>query len=103
MGLVPLRDFDSKENPVWLRALSKCVRAHGRRFYDFEGLENFKSKFRPEGWEPVYVLSQEPRFSFRTLYAIAAAFTRTSPVVALLKGFGRAIVQELRWLRSKLR
>jgi phosphatidylglycerol lysyltransferase len=103
MGLVPLRDFDSKENPVWLRALSRWVRAHGRRFYNFEGLEAFKSKFRPDGWEPIYVLSQEPRFSLRTLYAVTAAFTRTSPVVALAKGFGRAIVQELRWLRSKLR
>jgi phosphatidylglycerol lysyltransferase len=102
MGLVPLRDFDSKENPAWLRVLSKLVRAHGKRFYNFEGLEAFKSKFRPDGWEPIYVLSQEPRFSFGTLYAITAAFTRQSPVVALAKGFGRAIAQEARWLRQKL-
>lgn len=102
MGLVPLStqaaSEDDPPNPIWLRMISRWVRAHGRRFYNFGGLEAFKAKFRPDSWEPIYVISNERRFSMRTLYAIAAAFTRTSPMLAILKGFGKAIRQELRWL-----
>ena len=39
--------------------LSKWVRAHGKRFYNFEGLEAFKSKFRPDGWEPIARTKQQ--------------------------------------------
>lgn len=103
MGLVPLSptvgtDQDGATNPRWLTLLIKWVRAHGRRFYNFEGLDAFKAKFRPEYWEPIFVVSHEARFSPRTLYAIIAAFTQISPIVALSKGLGRAIRQELVWL-----
>ena len=45
-------------------------------------------------------LSLVPRFSVQSLYAIAAAFTDTSPVLAVGKGFAKAIGQEIRWLRE---
>lgn len=101
MGLVPLAEngsFAPEPNPMWLRLLARWVRAHGRRFYNFEGLEAFKAKFRPDAWEPIYAISNEPRFSFRSLAAIAAAFTQTSPLLALARGLWKALRQEWSWL-----
>lgn len=100
MGIVPLAEHGvgtSEGNPRWLRLLLKWVRAHGRRFYDFDGLDRFKEKFHPDEWEPIFAISKEPRFTFRTLYAIAAAFTEGAPIVAVAKGLLKAIRQELKW------
>ena len=77
-------------------------RAHGRRFYNFEGLERFKEKFWPEVWEPVYAISNEKRFSLGTMYAVAGAYCGRSPMTTLLQTIGRAGLQELRWLKKRL-
>jgi phosphatidylglycerol lysyltransferase len=101
MGIVPLSHYGeiaSKQNPAWLRLLAGWVRAHGRRFYNFDGLDAFKSKFQPAGWEPIYVIAKEPKFSFKTLYAIAEAFSECSPLLMVFRGLVRAVKQELRWL-----
>ncbi len=98
MGLVPLRqgtEQPSNLNPAWLAALLAFVRVHGRRFYNFRGLDRFKSKFRPHAWEDIYAISAEDRFSMRTLYAIASAFTVQSPVPAVGHGAMRAVRIEL--------
>lgn len=99
MGIVPLAGDPERfgaENPAWLRLLSRWAKAHGRRFYDFDGLEWFKEKFHPEAWEPVYAISKESRFSVRTLWAVAGAFSDGSPALALAKGLGRAVVTEIK-------
>ena len=88
LGLAPLSrrsGVAARGHPFWLRAVLAGVRSHGRRFYDFEGIDAFKAKFRPERWEPVYAICNEPRFSPVTLYAIAAAFTGGSPVAAVVR------------------
>lgn len=98
MGLVPLREGTEQPpdlNPAWLAALLAFVRVHGRRFYNFRGLERFKTKFRPHAWEPIYAISAEDTFSLRTLYAIAAAFTVQSPVTAVARGGLRALRMEI--------
>lgn len=98
LGLAPLRESSGARvgpPPVWLRALLAFVRAHGRRFYNFQGLEQFKAKFRPHTWEPIYAISFEPQFSPRTAYAIAAAFTQQSPLLALARGLRRAAATEI--------
>ena len=104
MGIVPLspHGHEAEHNPPWLRVLTAWMRAHGRRFYNFDGLDAFKSKFHPDYWEPIYVISREPRFSFRTLYAIAAAFTSENPILAVAKGIFRAARQEIRWARMRI-
>ena len=106
MGLVPLRqhsdDETVHENPTWLRTLLSFVRLHGRRFYNFDGLERFKTKFRPHAWEPIYAISAERSFSPRTLYAIAAAFTVQSPITAVARGLVRAVATDFRRLRLKV-
>jgi phosphatidylglycerol lysyltransferase len=106
MGLVPLslHGWAAPEyNPLWLRVVLAWIRAHGRRFYNFEGLDAFKSKFQPHDWEPIFAISNEPQFSPLSLYAIAAAFSGTSPIVAVARGLGKAIRQEFQWIyeRSK--
>jgi len=100
MGLVPLSlqgVLPGEDNPAWLRVLLSRARAHGRRFYNFDGLEKFKAKFIPDEWESIYAISNERRFSSRTLYAIAAAFTDQSPIVAVARGLGKAVQQEWKW------
>lgn len=98
LGLSPLSKrgvAPSDSNPIWLRALLAWVRAHGRRFYNFEGLDAFKAKFQPERWEPVYAIANEPRFSPLILYAIAAAFTDGHPVSSVSHALWRALRQEI--------
>jgi len=105
MGIVPLSRNagpDDEELPGWLRFTLGWVRAHGRRFYNFDGLNWFKQKFHPDHWEPIYAISSEPTISFRTMYAIAAAFTGTSPLLAVMRGGVRGVRQEWRWLLSHL-
>lgn len=74
----------ARGHPLWLPAVLAGVRSHGRRFYDSEGIDTFKAKFRPERWEPVDAICNEPRFSPATLYATAAALTGNSPVAAVV-------------------
>lgn len=103
MGIVPLslRAGEEDGNPAWLELTMRWARAHGRRFYDFEGLDQFKAKFAPDRWEPIYAISRESSFSPRTLWAIAGAFSAGSPLVALAKGLGRAVAQEWRWIKDQ--
>ena len=102
MGLVPLSLLGGREeNPLWLRLILALMRAHGRRFYNFDGLETFKSKFHPRSWEPIYAISNQKEFSPAMLYAVAGAFTRRPVWLALFLGFRRALRQETRWLKTK--
>lgn len=103
MGLVPLarQTWDShKFHPLWLRIALQFVHKYGQRFYNFDGLETFKAKFSPDAWETVYAVSNEPRFSPRTLYAIAHAFSHRSPFLSVAHGAWRALRQEWQWIRN---
>jgi phosphatidylglycerol lysyltransferase len=82
LGLAPLARRDgvtSNEEAWWLRSILKFASIHGKRFYNFRGLESFKSKFRPDSWEPVYAIENSPRFTMRALVAIAGAFLFRQP------------------------
>jgi phosphatidylglycerol lysyltransferase len=106
LGLAPLSDragAPATENPFWLRTLLGWVRAHGRRFYNFGGLEAFKTKFQPERWEPVYAIANERRFSPVTLYAVAAAFSDGSPIALLLRAMLKGAGTEFKWLLEKVK
>ena len=106
LGLSPLSrrsGLRSPPMPLWLRTTLAWVRAHGRRFYNFEGLDSFKARFQPEWWEPVFAISTESRFSPRTLYAVAAAFTGRSPVLTVAGAGGHALAQEARRAARALR
>src|SRR6185369_10001749 len=97
LGLAPLsRHSTVGELPtaMWLRMLLGWVRAHGRRFYNFEGLDTFKAKLRPQSWEPVYAITDRNSFSPEVLLAIAGAFTRGRPLATTLRALAWAIAEE---------
>ncbi len=100
-GLVGAPEPDPRD-PLWLRLAFRWVRAHGRRFYNFAGLEAFKAKFRPAWWEPVYAIARGEGFSPRALYAIAAAFGARSPVALVGAALARALGDETRWAMRRL-
>ena len=103
LGLCPLSRhsrFDERRMPGWLRISLAWVRAHGSRFYNFEGLDAFKSKFAPEGWEDIVALADDREFPPRALWAIACAFTDGSPLVLIVRALAKAARQELAWFLS---
>ncbi|MFN7929007.1 MAG: DUF2156 domain-containing protein [Blastocatellia bacterium] len=104
LGLSPLSLHciaNSTDSSFWLRAVLTWLRLHGRRFYNFDGLDRFKAKFQPERWEPVFAIANEPRFSPRSLYAIAAAFTAGAPFIAISQAVWRAVIGELNGLINR--
>lgn len=104
LGLAPLSQragAESETSASWLRLLLRWVRAHGRRFYNFDGLDAFKAKFKPDHWEPLYAISNERHFSPAALYAIASAFSEGPPLPAMLRAFRDAAKQELLWMRER--
>lgn len=105
LGLSPLSTrarMQPFKNPLWLRLLLFWMRTHANRFYNFEGLDRFKAKLQPERWEPIFAISDEPRFSPRTLYAIASAFSGNKPVKLFFGGLWRAFLTEIKWLRQSI-
>ena len=104
LGLSPLSRRSGVAPPrqhLWLRALLAWTRAHGRRFYNFEGLDAFKAKFMPEYWEPIWAITSERRLTLWTLYAIAEAFGKMSPPALVARALGRAVAKEIEWLRRR--
>lgn len=106
LGLSPLstrariKPFD---NPLWLRFMLGWLRKHGKRFYNFDGLDAFKAKLRPQIWEPIFAVSNEPSVSFRAMYAIASAFSGCAPGRLVAGGLGRAIAVEIRRGAARLK
>lgn len=99
MGLVALAhaaDEEIRTNPLWLRALMQFARAHANRFYNFQGLEQFRTKMAPDSWETLYAISNEKRFSLGALYNMGAAFSGIPPWLAVGIGAAKAIRDEFR-------
>ena len=104
LGLAPLsrRTMSNPRvkfpQPLIPRLVLAWVRTHGNRFYNFEGIERFKAKFRPDAWEPITVISNETTISLRALSAAAAAFSSTSQSQFVLKAALRALRNEAGWM-----
>jgi phosphatidylglycerol lysyltransferase len=83
LGLSPISrhaGLPDEVTPLWLGLLLRAVRAWGTRFYNFQGLDAFKSKFRPERWEVVYAIAESSRLSLAHLYAASSAFAGGAPL-----------------------
>ncbi len=105
-GLSPLSrraGLPLPHRPAWLRLLFAWVRAHGQRFYNFDGLDAFKARLLPEAWEAAYAISNEPAVSWHTLYAVAGAFSGMPPLWFVGRGVLRALRQEAAWLLQRAR
>ncbi len=105
LGLVPLSPRGgSLSEPLWVRLLFRWIRAHTRRFYNFEGLERFKAKFEPEHWDPIALLAPGRHLTPGTLYAVADAFAgRRSPIRLVGLALADAIHEEARRARRHSR
>ena len=104
LGLSPLSrraEVVAPPQPLWIRLLLGWIRAHGRRFYNFDGLDAFKAKFLPQSWEPIYAITSERRVGLGTLWAISGAFGKMSPLKLLVLAVLRGLKQELQWLRHR--
>ena len=102
LGLVALASAAEpgiRENPFWLRSLMRFARLHANRFYNFQGLEQFRVKMAPCDWEPIFAISNEQRFSALTLYGMGAAFSGISPWLAIGIGAMKAVREEIRRYR----
>lgn len=100
LGLAPLASHAVRTDaePLWIRALFHWLSAHGRRFYNFRGLEAFKAGMDPLYWEPLFAIARGERMSPGMLRAIAGAFSGGSPERLLLRALASAGREELRWL-----
>ena len=104
LGLVALAhaaDGEIGRNPAWLRGMMYFARAHANRFYNFRGLEHFRLKMSPDRWDGVYAISNERRFSVKTLYAVGGAFSEISPWIAIALGMRKAVEAEIRTLMRR--
>jgi phosphatidylglycerol lysyltransferase len=102
LGLSPLSEYAGplgEGQPVWLRVVLHWVRAHGRRFYNFTGLEHFKASVQPMAWEPIFAIATGRRFTPFTLRAIAGAFSDGSPEMFVARAVLHAAGRELSHLR----
>lgn len=98
LGLAPLSCHAPPQpaaTPLWLRATLAWVRAHGRRFYNFEGLDGFKSRLGPLRWDPVHAIAPGDQFSPRMLHAVARAFSGGPVLPFLARGAARAVAWEV--------
>jgi len=102
MGMVALARGTIAANPLWLRGLMTVARAHANRFYNFRGLERFRTKMHPAGWEKLYAISNEKQFSPQALYAMGGAFSGISPVLAIALAVLKGAREEMRTLGRRL-
>jgi phosphatidylglycerol lysyltransferase len=99
LGLAPLAEragSDLRGQPAWLRITLRWVRAHGRRFYNFRGLEAFKASVQPMCWEPVYAIAPAGRITPLMLRAVAGVFSNGSPELLVARALASAARDELR-------
>jgi phosphatidylglycerol lysyltransferase len=104
LGLSPLSRAVQEDTAQawWLDLGFKWIRAHGSRFYNFQGLEHFKAKFAPEKWEPIYAICNRPNLTPRMIMAIASAFSGTTPFAFTALTLAKALRQESVWLWRRL-
>ena len=103
LGLAPLSRLGAPKEPLAKGAVGialRWIRLLGRRFYNFEGIESFKAKMRPDEWVPVYAVVRG-EWRLRHIGAIVEAFTGERPMRAATRFTWTAFCQELRWIFKK--
>lgn len=98
LGLAPLAEHAGgvgQGQPRWLRLTLRWARAHGRRFYNFRGLEAFKAGLQPDSWEPIFAIAQGRRFTPAMLRAVAGAFSHGAPEKLFTRALLSAAVSEV--------
>src|SRR5436190_1573494 len=89
--------------PLWLKFALAWLRAHGRRFYNFDGLDAFKAKLRPQSWEPLYAVTDRGGITPEVLLAIAGVFTDGTLAATVLRALASALRHESAQLAASAR
>jgi len=72
LGMAPLSGFSDQKNARLWDRFGMLIYKKGKRFYNFEGLRNFKNKFGPV-WTPRYMATTQKGVNpILTLVDIAA-------------------------------
>lgn len=103
LGLAPLSRLGAPNDALAKGAVGlalKWMKVHGRRFYNFEGIESYKAKMQPDEWIPVYAVVRG-QWKLRHIGAIVEAFTGETPMRAIVRFTWTAFCQELRWMVDK--
>ncbi|MBU8896432.1 bifunctional lysylphosphatidylglycerol flippase/synthetase MprF [Corallococcus sp. H22C18031201] len=75
LGMAPFSGFEDRSlAPMWHR-LGSLIFRHGEHFYNFQGLRQYKEKFRPE-WAPRYLASPGGLALPRVLTGVASLVSR---------------------------
>ncbi len=70
VGMSPLSGgVDLTHHPLWGRTYSYLLR-HGERFYNIQGLRQYKEKFDPQ-WMPRYIVAPDRFALMRGLVGVA--------------------------------
>ena len=97
MGLIPLSSRAGitlgEPGPLWLRLLLRFMRWTANPLYNFKGLEYYKHKFRPHGFEPVYAVINHNHFQVGDVSAIAQAFAGSPLQLFAWKGLKKGLGQ----------
>lgn len=103
LGIVPLSQrIDAPEAPPWwIRGAFGWARAHGRRFYNFDGLDRFKAKLYPDGWLPVYALLTAPSPTPALMWGVLEAVVGGPPLRFFAAAGTRALRTEWQALGRK--
>ena len=102
LGLAPLAERGGstlRGQPAWLRGALHWLRAHGRRFYNFRGLEAFKTSLQPMHWEPIYAIAPGAEVRPWMLRAVASAFSGGAPELLMARALAHAAHEEVRRVR----
>ncbi|MGE4170673.1 MAG: phosphatidylglycerol lysyltransferase domain-containing protein [Candidatus Margulisiibacteriota bacterium] len=75
MGMVPFSAFThTRSNPKWINGLFRVIKRSGQRLYSFNGLDAFRAKLRPTGWETLYVAFPKTVSVWRVFWGVGLAF-----------------------------
>ena len=84
LGMAPLAGLASRRGSRWTARLGAMVYRHGRHFYNFDGLRNFKNKYDPD-WQPRFLVTS-PRANILMVATDAGTLIAGGMRNAVMKG-----------------
>jgi len=92
LGVSPLAALDASEYDTGSKTLQRAARWL-RTLYNFDGLRQFKSRFKPHRWTPSHLVTIKHPLRFGALWATARAFTGPQLGAFLLDTLRRSVAR----------
>lgn len=103
LGLSPLAGLKEIEDPILSERLLGVIKVLGSKYYSFEGVEQFKNKFKPI-WQPKYILyegSVTNLIRVTRALSIASAIPKSKSIKKMIY-FGLGILASISYLSFML-